>query len=97
MRFLDLLFALLILSAISGSLAAQSTDQNFPTPVTSTEISGTVRVRDVGDARLTSYFYQFDARQGDLFINIVTRNLTGDIDVFTQAGLRPVTKIVVTV
>jgi hypothetical protein len=76
-------------------LAAQSTNQNFPTPVTSTEINGTIRARDVGDSRLTSYFYQLDGDQGDLFINIAARNFSGDIDVFTLSGLRPLTKIVV--
>jgi hypothetical protein len=73
---------------------AQSTSQDYPTPVTSNEIVGTIKPRDVGDARLTSYYYQFDGSQGDLFINIVTRNFTGDIDVFIQHGLRPLTKIV---
>jgi hypothetical protein len=95
MRFFSFLFALLIALAFTGSTAAQSTNQNFPTPITENEISGTIRARDVGDSRLTSYYYQFDAAQGDLFINIVTHNLTGDIDVFTLAGLKPLTKIVV--
>lgn len=85
-------FAIIILAI---SIAAQSTDQNYPTPVRSGEITGTIKARDIGDARLTSYFYQFDGGQGDLFINIVTRNFTGDIDVFTLTGLRPLTKIVV--
>ena len=80
---------------LTGAVHAQSTNQSFPTPVTSTEISGTIKPRDVGDSRLTSYYYQFDGSQGDLFINIVTRNFTGDIDVFTQTGLRPIAKIVV--
>jgi hypothetical protein len=79
----------------SATLFAQSTNQNFPTPVTSTEINGTIKARDIGDARLTSYYFQFDGDQGDLFINIVTRNFTGDIDVFTLKDLRPLTKIVV--
>src|SRR5688572_26891425 len=83
----------LFLAAVAGT--AQSTNQNSPTPVTSTEISGTIKARDIGDARLTSYFYQFDSDQGDLFINVVTRNFTGDIDLFTMSGLRPLTKIVV--
>ena len=91
-------FALCVIFTIllcSVSATSQSTSQEFPTPVTSTEISGTIKPRDVGDARLTSYFYQFDGSQGDLFMNIVTRNFTGDIDVFIENGLRPVTKIVV--
>lgn len=86
------IFAILFLFASSP---AQSTNQDFPTPVTTTELSGTIKPRDLGDSRLTSYYYQFDASQGDLFINIVTKNFTGDIDVFTQTGLRPLTKIVV--
>ncbi|HUR98302.1 MAG TPA: hypothetical protein VMZ26_09590, partial [Pyrinomonadaceae bacterium] len=75
-----LLFALLAVA--SGWALGQSTDQGFPTPVTSNEISGTIKARDVGDARLTSYYYLFDAAQGDVFINVVARNFSGDIDVF---------------
>lgn len=74
---------------------AQSTNQDFPTPVTTNEVSGTIKPRDIGDPRLTSYFFQLDGSQGDLFVNIVTRNFSGDIDIFTQTGLRPLTKIVV--
>ena len=86
---------ILVLFLAVAPLTAQSTNQNYPTPVSTGDISGTINARDVGDARLTSYFYQFDGDQGDLFINIVTRNFTGDIDVFTLNGLRPLTKIVV--
>ncbi len=74
---------------------AQSTNQNFPTAVTSNEISGTIKARDIGDSRLTSYFYTVEATQGDLFINIVTRNFTGDLDFFLPAGLRSLNKVVV--
>lgn len=73
----------------------QSNSQDFPTAITSNEISGTINARDLGDSRLTTYYYALGAEQGDLFINLVTRNFTGDIDVFTASGLRPVTKIVV--
>jgi hypothetical protein len=86
------LFAMLMASC---AILGQSTNQDYPTPLTSNEIAGTIKARDIGDARITSYFYQFEGNQGDLFINIVTRNFTGDIDVFTMNGLRPVTKIVV--
>jgi hypothetical protein len=89
------LLAVLACSIGVGSAVGQSTNQNFPTPVTTNEISGTIKARDVGDARLTSYFYQFDGAQGDVFINVVARNFAGDIDVFTLNGLRPLTKIVV--
>lgn len=74
---------------------AQSISQDFPTPVTSNEISGKIAARDVGDSRLTSYFYTFNGNQGDVFINIVTNNLNGDIDVFNAQTLNPLTKIVV--
>jgi hypothetical protein len=72
---------------------AQSTNQNFPTPVSTNEINGQIAARDIGDSRLTTYFYIFDGNQGDVFINVVTKNLDGDIDVFTVNGLRPLTKI----
>ena len=84
----------IVLAATSFSFA-QSPDQNFPTPLTSNEISGTIKARDIGDSRLTTYFYQFGGEQGDVFVNVVTKNLDGDIDVFTADGLRPLTKIVV--
>lgn len=74
---------------------AQSTDQNYPTPVTSPEIHGTIKARDIGDARLTSYFYAFDGGQGDIFINVVSKNFSGDIDIFNADGLRPLTKMVI--
>ncbi len=48
----------------------------------------------MGDSRQTSYFYAFEGVQGDIFINVVTKNLTGDIDVFTADSLQPLTKMV---
>jgi hypothetical protein len=48
----------------------------------------------MGDSRQTSYFYAFEGVQGDIFINVVTKNLTGDIDIFTADSLLPLTKIV---
>src|SRR5215204_2811174 len=91
--FLYLCVAAVLIFLVSLIAQAQSTNQNFPTAVTSNEISGTIRARDIGDARLTSYFYTFNGNQGDVFINVVTKNLDGDIDVFTVEGLRPLTKI----
>lgn len=85
----------LALTVFSASSMAQSTSQSFPTPITSNEISGQISARDIGDARLTSYFYVFNAVQGDVFINVVTKNLNGDIDVFTADHLRPLTKITI--
>lgn len=72
---------------------AQSTNSEYPTPITSNEISGIIRARDIGDARLTSYYYVFNGSQGDVFINVETTNLNGDIDVFAAEGLRPLSKI----
>ncbi len=74
---------------------SQSINQNFPTSVASNEISGNIAARDVGDARLTSYFYAFSGTHGDVFINVLTKNLNGSIDVFTTENLRPLTKITV--
>lgn len=87
--------ALLICAAfLPLTASAQSRDQRFPTPVTSNEINGTIPARDMGDSRQTSYFYAFEGVQGDIFINVVTKNLSGDIDVFTADSLQPLTKIV---
>lgn len=72
---------------------AQSTDQNNPTPITADEIKGEIRARDIGDSRLTTHYYLFRGDQGDVFINVVTSNINGAIDVFTKIGLRPRTKI----
>jgi hypothetical protein len=93
LRFAKIFLLLCVLCFSILSVKAQSTDQNFPTPVTSNEINGKVAARDIGDSRLTSYFYVFNGNQGDVFINVVTKNLDGDIDVFTLNGLRPLTKI----
>ena len=94
-NYLPLCLCVFVLTIFLFSLntSAQSTNQNFPTAVTSNEISGTIKARDIGDARLTTFFYTFNGNQGDIFINVVTKNLDGDIDVFTAEGLRPLTKI----
>lgn len=90
--FLVLTASLTLLSAAAFS---QSTSRDFPTPVRSGEISGTIRARDLGDPRRTTYYFTFDGNQGDIFINVVTKNFDGDIDVFTADTLKPLTKIVV--
>ncbi|HEY0459553.1 MAG TPA: hypothetical protein VGC97_10480 [Pyrinomonadaceae bacterium] len=87
--------SVVLIFIVSLAIQAQSINQSFPTPVTSNEISGTIKARDLGDARLTTYFYAFNGRQGDVFINVVTKNLDGDIDIFTADNLRPLTKITV--
>ena len=79
-----------LLSSPVGILA-QSTDQNFPTPITKNEITGSIRARDIGDARVTSFFYIFEGSQGDIFINVVAKNFSGDIDVFTERCIKGIT------
>lgn len=88
---------LIVFSALpfGGTSFAQSASQDFPTPIISNEIAGTINARDVGDSRVTTYYYTFNGEQGDLFINIVTKNFTGDLDIFAAAGLRTITKIVI--
>lgn len=80
---------------LTGAVAAQSTSQEYPSPVVSSEITGSIRARDIGDARTTSFFYTLNAGQGDLFINISTRNLNGNVDVFAADGLRLLTRVTV--
>ncbi|MBP6003190.1 MAG: hypothetical protein KA746_07135 [Pyrinomonadaceae bacterium] len=92
--FIFSVFVLAILLG-AGSVHGQSNDQAFPTAVRSNEISGTIKARDIGDNRLTTYFYTFDGSQGDIFVNVVTKNFDGDIDIFTTDGLRPLTKVVI--
>jgi hypothetical protein len=86
----------LAMAVLLGAIPAsgQSSDQLFPTPVRASEIVGTIKAREIGDARLTTYYYTFEGELGDLFINVQSRNFTGDIDVFVTAGLRPLTKMV---
>lgn len=74
---------------------SQSTNQSYPTPVTTNEINGTIKARDVGDPRLTSYFYTFDGTQGDVFVNIASKNFNGNFDIFIAEGLKPLSKIVI--
>ncbi len=78
-----------------GAAIGRSSSQEYPTPIVTNELSGTIKARDIGDSRLTTYYFAFNGEQGDVFINLVTRNLTGDFDVFTTSGLKPLTKIVV--
>ncbi|MGI8469496.1 MAG: hypothetical protein ACR2N3_13685 [Pyrinomonadaceae bacterium] len=93
LRLAQIFFTLCVFCGAIVSIKAQSVNADFPTPVTSNEIDGIVRARDVGDARLTSYYYVFNGSQGDVFINVTANNFNGDIDVFAAEGLRPLSKI----
>jgi len=76
-------------------LRAQSTNQELPTPVLSNEINGTIPVLDLGDSRSTRHYYAFEATPGDLIVTVNSRNLNGDVDVFTAVTFRPLTKITI--
>jgi hypothetical protein len=90
-----LLFCILHFAFCIVYANAQSTNQSYPTAVTSNEISGRIAARDIGDARLTNYFYVFGGSQGDVFINVQATNFNGDIDIFTVGNLKPLTKITI--
>ncbi|HEX5702254.1 MAG TPA: hypothetical protein VFX97_03445 [Pyrinomonadaceae bacterium] len=76
-------------------LRAQSTNPELPTPVLSNEINGTIAVLDLGDSRFTRHYYAFEATPGDLNVTVNSRNLNGDIDIFTAVTFRPLTKITI--
>ena len=79
-----------------GSIAhGQSTDIVSPTAVRTNEVLGTIAARDIGDPRLTDHFYAFTGTPGDLLVTVDSRNLNGDVDVFTTPGLRPLLKLTV--
>lgn len=84
-----------VLLAVIAVLSAhgQSTNVNYPTPVTSDSVSGRIKARDIGDSRSTVHYYVFEGNQGDIFLKIEATNLNGDIDVFYAENLRPLTKV----
>lgn len=91
----NLFHLLLIILSINIVVFSQSTDQNSPTPISTNQINGQIKARDIGDSRLTTYYYVFNGNRGDIFVNIITSNLNGDIDIFTLEGLNPRTKITI--
>ncbi len=95
LRIVKILCVFCILGGAAFSAKSQSTNQSYPTAVASNEISGKIPARDIGDARLTDYFYAFNGNQGDIFINVQTSNFNGDIDIFTAGNLKPLTKITI--
>ena len=88
-------WVVLLLAAFTGSAWAQSTDVAWPSPVRTNEVLGTITARDLGDPRLTDHFYAFTGTPGDVLITVDSRNLNGDIDVFTFSGLQPLLKFTV--
>jgi hypothetical protein len=85
------LLALILLFFVS-TLFAQSTNLEFPTPVTSSQITGRIKARDIGDSRLTTHYYLFETGTGDVLLNIESSNLNGDFDVYTAGSLKPLLK-----
>lgn len=90
--FLPAVAAFLLTLAAAAPLCAQSGEANYPTPVFTSELSGHVAVRDLGDARRTRHFYIFRGAEGDLVVNLETAQLLGDVDVFLANGFRPLVK-----
>src|SRR2546423_8768575 len=85
--------ALVLLLLALVRVSAQSSDLNNPTPVVSDEIEGRIAPRDLGDPRLTTYFYTFSGTQGDIIITVESNNLEGAVDLFLVQSLRPLTQI----
>ena len=92
-KIVSLISLTLMIPTIAIVVSAQSANPNFPTPVFDKSLRGRIAARDVGDARLTNHYYAFRGTPGDLLITVQSRNLNGDIDVFTMGTLRPLLKL----
>jgi hypothetical protein len=90
-------FGLLMLCVLWGASPAlgQSLDITTPSAVRTSEVGGSIAARDLGDSRLTEHFFVFTGTPGDLLITVESRNLNGDVDVFTLTGMRPLLKFTV--
>jgi hypothetical protein len=89
-----LIFLFVFTLASVFGVAAQSSDAEAPTPLTSEEIAGRIAPRDVGDPRRTTYFYLFKGTPGDIALDVESQNLDGNIDLYLADGLRPLTQVV---
>ncbi len=92
-RYLIISMLPILLAAVTARVTAQSADQSLPTPVLANEVEGRIAPLDLGDPRLTRHFYAFEGTPGDLIITVNSRNLNGDMDVFTAVTFRPLMKI----
>jgi len=92
-RYLIISLLPVLLAAVTVRVTAQSSDQSLPTPVLGSAVEGNIAPLDLGDSRLTRHFYAFEGKPGDLIVNVNTRNLNGDMDVFTAVTFRPLMKI----
>lgn len=92
-KYAGLLALALLLFSLFATAYAQSSDIELPTPVRSPEITAVISPRDIGDPRVTKHFYALASTQGDLIISVESKNLDGDVDIFTAGDLRPLAKI----
>ena len=83
----------LLLCASALVASAQSGEINAPSPVRKSDLMGRIAARDLGDSRFTNHYYAFTGTPGDLLLTIQSRNLNGDVDVFTAGTLRPLLKL----
>jgi hypothetical protein len=82
----------LLAGAMAPAVCCQSTDQGLPTAVRSSDINGKIAALDLGDPRATRHYYAFAASPGDLLVSVESKNLDGDVDVFTAITFRPLMK-----
>ena len=92
-RYLIISLLTVLLAAVTVRVTAQSSDQSLPSPVLGSEVEGSIAPLDLGDSRLTRHFYAFEGKPGDLIVNVNSRNLNGDMDIFTAITFRPLMKI----
>src|SRR5688500_475623 len=85
-----LLLALLALTF--GSSYAHSGESTPPPRSSANDLSSTIAARDIGDSRITHHYYAFSGNPGDVLITVQSKNLNGDVDVFTAGTLRPLLK-----
>ena len=81
-----------LLSLAAPIAGAQSLEASAPTPISARELSGSIAARDIGDSRFTRHYYAFGGNLGDVLITVQSKNLNGDVDVFTAGTLRPLLK-----
>jgi hypothetical protein len=86
---------MLIAGSAFVGVMAQSSSQEFPTPIISNELSGTIKARDCRRRPSDHLLLRFQRRTRRRFHKSCHPHLTGDLDVFTANGLKPLTKIVV--
>jgi hypothetical protein len=78
---------------IVAGAVCQSADQNLPTPIHASDITGKIPALDIGDPRSTRHYYAFTGTPGDLTVTMESNNLNGDLDIFTAVTFRPLMKL----